>query len=432
MNEYDSNRIYDLTATIGFEKTDTKSEANCFVLNTCHIRKKAAEKVYDEIGRIKKIFKNLKKPLIIITGCVAQAESEEMINREPYIDMVIGPQSYHKITDLILNHERKKKKIVETEFDVVKKFDELAKIDNSQNKISSYLTIQEGCDKFCHFCVVPYTRGPEYSRPFTQIINEAERLVKNGTKEIILLGQNVNAYNSFENKKNYKLSSLIKKINEIENLKRIRFTTSHPKDMTEDLIECYKNCNKLMPSLHLPIQSASNKILKSMNRKHDKEYYISIIKKLKDINENIKISSDFIVGYPGESESDFIQTMDLIKKIGFINSYSFIFSPRPGTPASEEKLNSLKVSEERLKKMQNLLENLQYKNNKNYQNKTCKVLVENKLNNQEKYFGRTESAMSVFFNSNGCTIGEIIDVEINSFNKKNLSGFHKLNKEQAA
>ncbi len=432
MNEYDSNRIYDLTATIGFEKTDTKSEANCFVLNTCHIRKKAAEKVYDEIGRIKKSFKNLKKPLIIITGCVAQAESEEMINREPYIDMVIGPQSYHKITDLILNHERKKKKIVETEFDVVKKFDELGKIDNSQNKISSYLTIQEGCDKFCHFCVVPYTRGPEYSRPFTQIINEAERLVKNGTKEIILLGQNVNAYNSFENKKNYKLSSLIKKINEIENLKRIRFTTSHPKDMTEDLIECYKNCNKLMPSLHLPIQSASNKILKSMNRKHDKEYYISIIKKLKDINENIKISSDFIVGYPGESESDFIQTMDLIKKIGFINSYSFIFSPRPGTPASEEKLNSLKVSEERLKKMQNLLENLQYKNNKNYQNKTCKVLVENKLNNQEKYFGRTESAMSVFFNSNGCTIGEIIDVEINSFNKKNLSGFHKLNKEQAA
>jgi len=432
MNEYDSNRIYDLTATIGFEKTDTKSEANCFVLNTCHIRKKAAEKVYDEIGRIKKSFKNLKKPLIIITGCVAQAESEEMINREPYIDMVIGPQSYHKITDLILNHERKKKKIVETEFDVVKKFDELGKIDNSQNKISSYLTIQEGCDKFCHFCVVPYTRGPEYSRPFTQIINEAERLVKNGTKEIILLGQNVNAYNSFENKKNYKLSSLIKKINEIENLKRIRFTTSHPKDMTEDLIECYKSCNKLMPSLHLPIQSASNKILKSMNRKHDKEYYISIIKKLKDINENIKISSDFIVGYPGESESDFIQTMDLIKKIGFINSYSFIFSPRPGTPASEEKLNSLKVSEERLKKMQNLLENLQYKNNKNYQNKTCKVLVENKLNNQAKYFGRTESAMSVFFNSNGCTIGEIIDVEINSFNKKNLSGFHKLNKEQAA
>ena len=246
------------------------------------------------------------------------------------------------------------------------------------------------------------------------------------------MGQNVNAYNSFESKKNYKLSSVIKRINEIQNLKRIRFTTSHPKDMSEDLIKCYKDCNKLMPSLHLPIQSASNKILKSMNRKHDKEYYVSIIEKLKGINENIKISSDFIVGYPDELESDFIETMNLIKKIGFVNSYSFIFSPRPGTPASEKKLNNFKVSEERLKKMQNLLESIQYKNNKNYQNKIYKVLVENKLNNQEKYFGKTESGTSVFFNSNQCTAGEIIDVEINSFNKKNLFGFHKLNKEKAA
>ena len=432
MNEYDSNRIYDLTSTIGFKKTDIKSEANCFVLNTCHIRKKAAEKVYDEVGRIKKSFRSLKKPLIIIAGCVAQAESEEMIKREPYIDIVIGPQSYHKITDLILSYERKNKKIIETEFDVVKKFDELEKVYNSENKVSSYLTIQEGCDKFCHFCVVPYTRGPEYSRPFKQIINEAEKLVKNGTKEIILLGQNVNAYNSFENGKNYKLSSLIKRINEIQNLKRIRFTTSHPKDMTEDLIECYKTCNKLMPFLHLPIQSGSNKILKSMNRKHNKEYYISIIEKLKDINQNIKISSDFIVGYPGELEKDFIETMDLIKKIGFINSYSFIFSPRPGTPASEKKLNNLQISEQRLKKMQDLLESLQYKNNKNYQNKICKVLIENKLNNQEKYFGRTENMTPVILEADECKIGEIIDVEVNSFNKKNLFGLRKLNKERAA
>ena len=202
--------------------------------------------------------------------------------------------------------------------------------------------------------------------------------------------------------------------------------------MTEDLIECYKSCNKLMPFLHLPIQSASNKILKSMNRKHDKEYYISIIEKLKNINKNIKISSDFIVGYPGESESDFLETMDFIKKVGFINSYSFIFSPRPGTPASEEKLNNLKISKERLKKMQNLLETLQYKNNKNFQNKTCKVLIENKLDNQSKYYGRTENMIPVICNSNGCTIGEIINVEINSFNKKNLFGFHKLDKEKAA
>ena len=271
-----------------------------------------------------------------------------MIKREPYIDMVIGPQSYHKIADLILNYERNKEKINETEFDVIGKFDELEKISNSQNKISSYLTIQEGCDKFCHFCVVPYTRGPEYSRPFKQIIDEAQSLVNNGVREIVLLGQNVNAYN-YNNK--YKLSSLITELNNIKNLKRIRFTTSHPKDMTEDLIDCYKDCKKLMPFLHLPIQSGSNKILKLMNRKHDQEYYLSIIKKLNKINKNIKISSDFIVGYPGETEEDFEQTIEIIKKVGFVNSYSFIFSPRPGTPAATKKLNNLQENEIRLKKL---------------------------------------------------------------------------------
>ena len=240
MNEYDSNRIYDLVSTIGYKKTDIKKEADCFVLNTCHIREKATEKVYDEVGRVKKNFKNSAKPLIIISGCVAQAESEEMIKREPYIDMVIGPQSYHKITDLILNYGRKKKKMNETEFDVVNKFDELEKIPNPQNKISSYLTIQEGCDKFCNFCVVPYTRGPEYSRPFKQIINEANELVENGSREIVLLGQNVNSYNY---KKKNKLSSIIRELNNIKKLKRIRFTTSHPKDMTDDLIDCYRTCN---------------------------------------------------------------------------------------------------------------------------------------------------------------------------------------------
>ena len=286
MNEYDSNRIYDLTSIIDYNKTHIKKEADCFVLNTCHIRKKATEKVYDEIGRVKKDFKNLKKPLVVVSGCVAQAESEEMIKREPYIDMVIGPQSYHKIGDLILDYERKKEKINETEFDVIGKFDELQKIFTSQNKISSYLTIQEGCDKFCHFCVVPYTRGPEYSRPFEQIVDETQNLVSNGAKEIILLGQNVNAYNY--NKK-YRLSSLIRALSNIKNLKRIRFTTSHPKDMTEDLIDCYRDCEKLMPFLHLPIQSGSNKILKLMNRKHDREYYMSVVEKLKKVN---KIKSD--------------------------------------------------------------------------------------------------------------------------------------------
>ena len=432
MNEYDSNRIYDLMSTIGYNKTQIKKEADCFVLNTCHIRKKATEKVYDEIGRVKKDFRNLKKPLVIVSGCVAQAESQEMIVREPYIDMVIGPQSYHKITDIILNYKRKKKeKINETEFDVVKKFDELEKISNSQNKISSYITIQEGCDKFCNFCVVPYTRGPEYSRPFDQIINEAKNLVKNGVREIILLGQNVNAYN-FSKNNNYKLSSIIKELENIKELKRIRFTTSHPKDMTDDLIDCYRDCEKLMPFLHLPIQSGSDKILKMMNRKHDSEYYLSIIKKLKEINKNIGISSDFIIGYPGETEKDFEDTIDIIKKVSFINSYSFIFSPRPGTPADKKKLNSSNESKKRLKELQKILENIQIKYNKKYVGKYCEVLVENKLKEEEKYFGRTKYMTPVIFESDDCKPGDLINVKISSFNRNNLFGFTDTNKVKAA
>ena len=432
MNEYDSNRIYDLISVIDFKKTDIKKEADCFVLNTCHIREKATEKVYDEIGRVKKDFRNLTKPLVIVSGCVAQAESAEMLKREPYIDMVIGPQSYHKISDLILNYQRKKQKFNETEFDVVRKFDELQKISNSQNKISSYLTIQEGCDKFCHFCVVPYTRGPEYSRPFDQIITEAYTLVKNGAKEITLLGQNVNAYNCFDKNNNYKLSSLIYELNNIKNLKRIRFTTSHPKDMTNDLINCFKDCKKLMPFLHLPVQSGSDKILKLMNRKHDLNYYLSIIKKLKKINKNIKFSSDFIVGYPGETESDFEDTIELIKKIGFVNSYSFIFSPRPGTPAMNRKLNDLTESKKRLKKLQSILESFQLEKNKKYQGKYCEVLVENKLDMQEKYFGRNKYMSPVIFESDSCKPGELISMKIASVNQNNLFGIHRSNKEKAA
>ena len=432
MNEYDSNRIYDLVSKIGFNKTDIKNEADCFVLNTCHIREKATEKVYHEIGRVKKNFRNSKKPLVIVSGCVAQAESQEMLKREPYIDMVIGPQSYHKIGNLILNYQRKKEKITETEFDVIKKFDELEKIPNFQNKISSYLTIQEGCDKFCHFCVVPYTRGPEYSRSFKQIFNEAQNLINNGVKEIILLGQNVNAYNFSENNKNYKLSSLIKKLNNIKSLERIRFTTSHPKDMSEDLINCYSDCKKLMPFLHLPVQSGSDKILKSMNRKHNRKYYLSVIEKLKNVNKDIKISSDFIVGYPGETEKDFNDTIELVKKIGFVNSYSFIFSPRPGTLAAEKKLNNLTESKKRLNKLQKILENYQTEHNQKYLQKYCKVLIENKLNNQEKYFGRTKYMTPVIFESDNCQPGELIDVKITSFNHRNLFGFHKNNKIKAA
>ena len=432
MNEYDSNRIYDLTSMVGFNKTNIKKEADCFVLNTCHIRKKATEKVYDEIGRVKKDFKNLTKPLVIVSGCVAQAESDEMIKREPYIDMVIGPQSYHKIGDLILDHQRKKKKINETEFDVIGKFDKLQKISNSQNKISSYLTIQEGCDKFCNFCVVPYTRGPEYSRPFRQIIDEANILIENGAKEIVLLGQNVNAYNFSENNKNFKISSLIRELNNLKNLKRIRYMTSHPKDMTQDLIDCYRDCEKLMPLLHLPVQSGSDKILKLMNRKHDKKYYMEVIEKLKSVKKDIMISSDFIVGYPGETEQDFNDTIDLIRNVGFVNSYSFIFSPRPGTPAATEKQQNIEAVKKRLQKLQNILENYQIENNKKKLHQYCEVLVENKLNNQEKYFGRTKYMTPVIFDSNNCKPGDLTKVKINFFNLNNLFGSCDTNKEKVA
>ena len=432
MNEYDSNRIYDITSKIGFSKTKSKKQADCFVLNTCHIREKATEKVYHEIGRVKKEFKNFEKPLVIVSGCVAQAESQEMLKREPYIDMVIGPQSYHKIGDLILQYQRKKNKINKTEFNVIEKFDQLEKISNSQNKVSACLTIQEGCDKFCNFCVVPYTRGPEYSRPFKQIINEAQNLVNNGAKEIILLGQNVNAYSFSEGKNSYRLSSIIKELNNIKKLKRIRFITSHPKDMTIDLINCYKNCEKLMPLLHLPIQSGSDKILKLMNRKHDIKYYLSIIEKIKNIKEDIKISSDFIIGYPGETEKDFEDTINIINEVGFVNSYSFIFSPRPGTPAAAMKLKNISENKNRLIKVQKTLEDIQLKNNQSYLNENCEVLVENFLNKQGRYFGRTKFMMPVKFVSNNYKPAGLINVRIESFNKNSLFGLYKGNKEKAA
>ena len=418
MNEYDSNRIYDSVKKIGFEKTDTYEDANCYILNTCHIRDKAKEKVYHEIGRVKKIFRSKQKPLVIITGCVAQAENQEMLKREPYIDIVVGPQSYHKINDAILSYIKKKKKIEETEFDAFSKFKYFRKIKNEACKLSSFLTIQEGCDKFCHFCVVPYTRGPEYSRPFKQIIDEAKYLSEKGTKEIILLGQNVNAYNDRKNK----LSNLIMEIEKIPSIKRIRYTTSHPKDMTEDLIDVYKNSKKLMPLVHLPVQSGSDKILKLMNRKHTIKEYFYTFEKLKKINSKIEFSSDFIVGYPGELEEDFKKTLSLIEKINFINSYSFIYSPRPGTVAADLDLIDKKISIARLEKVQNKLHENQMNRNKLFKNQIINVLVENLTDDKTQTFGRSEYMTSVIFNGNKEHIGKIVPVKIIKFNRTTLFG----------
>ena len=418
MNEYDSNRIYDTVKKIGFYKTENYGEANCYLLNTCHIRDKAKEKVYHEVGRVKKIFRFKKKPLVIIAGCVAQAENQEMLKREPYIDIIIGPQSYHKINEMILNYNKRNKKIEETEFDTIAKFDYLNNIKNHSRKIKSFLTIQEGCDKFCHFCVVPYTRGPEYSRPFKQIIDEAKSLIDNGTKELILLGQNVNAYN-FEG---YKLSNLILEIEKFPEIKRVRYTTSHPKDMTEDLIDVYRNTKKLMPLIHLPIQSGSNKILKLMNRKHTKKEYLDTFEKLKKINSEIEFSSDFIVGYPGENDEDFKETLNMIKKVKFINSYSFIFSPRPGTVAASLEPIDKKISTERLKIIQNQLFQNQIKINKSFENRILNVLVENLTQDKKHLFGRSEYMTSVVFDGKESDIGKMVSVKIKKSNRSTLFG----------
>ena len=426
MNEYDSNRILDLTKKINYAVTKNISEADCYILNTCHIREKATDKVYHDIGRLKKEFKNKKKPIVLIAGCVAQAEGDIILKKEKYIDAVIGPQSYHKINNIILNLEKKSKKINFTDFDVIEKFDNLNSINNSCNKISSFLTIQEGCDKFCKFCVVPYTRGAEYSRSIKELVIEAKQLVKNGSSEITLLGQNVNAYN-FESKK---LSDLIFEVSQIKDLKRIRYTTSHPRDFSEDLIQVHKYCEKLMPLIHLPVQSGSNKILKNMNRKHTIEEYLEIIKKLKSIKPNVKFSSDFIIGYPGEMEDDFKKTIELMKEVKFINSYSFLYSARPGTPAFNLDKIDENIAKERLFLFQNLSKKIKTEYRETLLSKTLTVLFENETKETNKYFGRDEYFNSVIVESNENLVNKIKKIKIIKINQNTLFGEIDMNSIQ--
>jgi tRNA-2-methylthio-N6-dimethylallyladenosine synthase len=418
MNEYDSNRILDLTKKINYAVTKNINEADCYILNTCHIREKATDKVYHDIGRLKKEFKNRKKPIVLIAGCVAQAEGDIILKKEKYIDAVIGPQSYHKINYMISNLEKKSKKINFTEFDVIEKFDNLNSVNNSCNKTSSFLTIQEGCDKFCKFCVVPYTRGAEYSRSIKELVTEAKQLVKNGSSEITLLGQNVNAYN-FESKK---LSDLIFEVSQIKDLKRIRYTTSHPRDFSQDLIQVHKYCEKLMPLIHLPVQSGSNKILKNMNRKHTIEEYLEIIKKLKSIKSNVKFSSDFIIGYPGETEDDFKKTIELMKEVKFINSYSFLYSARPGTPAFNLDKIDENIAKERLFLFQNLSKKIKTEYRETLLSKTMTVLFENETKEKNKYFGRDEYFNSVIVESNENLVNKIKKIKIIKINQNTLFG----------
>ena len=419
MNEYDSNRIYDLAKKIDYKKTDNLKEADCYVINTCHIREKATEKVYHDVGRLKKDFRNKKKPIVVIVGCVAQAEGEILLKNERYIDAVLGPQSYHQFNESILRIEKESKKVNHTDFEVVEKFDTLNLIKNSSSKVSSFLTIQEGCDKFCKFCVVPYTRGSEYSRSTSELLNEAKDLASNGVKEITLLGQNVNAYNN----KGNKLSDLIINISKLSNIKRIRYTTSHPIDFTDDLIKVHSSCHKLMPLIHLPVQSGSNKILKSMNRKHTVEDYLELVNKLRKANPLIKFSSDFIIGYPGETDFDFDLTLKLLKEVEFINSYSFMFSTRPGTPAAKYKKIEETVAKKRLIQFQSIAEDIKFKYKKSLINKKITVLFENKMKNKkDEYFGRDEFSNPTIVKAKSNLEGKIREIKIISANQNTLFG----------
>ena len=418
MNEYDSNRLYDIVKKINYKKTDSFSEADCYVLNTCHIREKATDKVYHDVGRLKKDFKNKKKPIVIITGCVAQAEGDILLEKENYIDAVIGPQSYQHLNETLLKIEKNSKRLNFSKFDVVEKFDTLNAIRNSDSNVSSFLTIQEGCDKFCKFCVVPYTRGSEFSRSIDELYKESKELVNNGAKEIILLGQNVNAFNY----KGKRLADLINEISQIKKIERIRYTTSHPIDFTKDLIEIHKVSKKLMPLIHLPVQSGSDKILAKMNRKHSVKFYLNLIEELKKANSGIKFSSDFIIGYPGETDDDFNKTIRLLKEVEFINCFSFIYSARPGTPAARLKKINDTVAKKRLIEFQKVAYEIKMKYRRSLFGKKTQVLFENKSKNKGEYFGRDEYSNSVITKSNKCLKGKIQEIKIIDGNQNTLFG----------
>tara|TARA_Y100001970_G_scaffold269275_1_gene361518 strand:+ start:4669 stop:5976 length:1308 start_codon:yes stop_codon:yes gene_type:complete len=409
MNVYDSNRILDLFKNKDYEIADDPKDANLVVLNTCHIREKAAEKVYSDIGRINKIkkYKNKDNFKLVVAGCVAQAEGEEIKLRAPSVDFIVGPQSYHKLPEML----KTKDSILSDEFTQNDKFKNL--LYNSSGGVSEFVSIQEGCDKFCSFCVVPYTRGPEFSRPVNEIINEIKKYLHQGVKEIIFLGQNVNAYHGVgEEGKTKDLAYLINKVSEIEKLKRIRYMTSHPVDMTDTLIRAHKTNNKLMPFLHLPIQSGSNNILKAMNRKHNVDFYRRIVDKLRNEKPDIALSSDFIVGYPGESDKDFDDTMKFVNEINYVIAYSFIYSQRPGTPAQKKDNIPLAEKKARLSALQSLLKEQQKNYNKSFIGKNIEVLFEKKGRHKDQFIGRSIYNQSVFTNSETNLINKIANAEI--------------------
>ena len=422
MNVYDTERMTESLQAEGYISTDSAEEADMILLNTCHIREKAAEKVYSELGRFKHLKSENPNLKIGVVGCVAQAEGEEIIRRQPLVDLVVGPQSYHKLPLLErqINNGQKK---VEIDFPTEDKFDFLAKRTDIRRAPAAFLTIQEGCDKFCAFCVVPYTRGAEVSRPVEKVVSEVHSLVDRGVKEITLLGQNVNAYHgTYSGNSQFTLAQLIWKLEKISGLERIRYTTSHPNDMTDDLIDAHANCQKLMPYLHLPVQSGSNKILKKMNRSHTAEAYVDLISRVRKARPDILISGDFIVGFPEETDHDFADTMELIRKVKYGQSYSFKYSGRPGTPAAERMQVPEGKKNIRLQELQKLLSEQQKTVQEDMVGRTVSVLFEKTGRQIGQVVGKSDYLHAVHVPGEENKVGLLENVLITGSNTNSLEG----------
>ena len=421
MNVYDSERMIESFQGKGYTQTDNINQADMILLNTCHIREKAAEKVYSELGRLKTLKTENPNLKIGVAGCVAQAEGQEIINRQPIVDLVVGPQAYHRLPSLI-DKVHKNKKALDTDFPVEDKFLHLPKRPLSKRGPSAFLTVQEGCDKFCSFCVVPYTRGVEVSRDPTRVVKEAKELVSRGVREVTLLGQNVNAYHGEFEGQSWSLTRLIEELSTIQDLLRIRFTTSHPNDMDEELISAFGTHEKLMPYLHLPVQSGSDRILKAMNRKHTSKSYKQIIKSLRSIRSDLLLSGDFIVGFPGETDLDFQETLDLVREVKFGQAYSFRYSARPGTPAAEKDAIPKEIAVERLHKLQALLTIQQKEVQSNMVGKTLSVLFEKPGRKVGQLIGKSEYLHAVHVVAPTEFIGTVKPVKVVESLTNSLSG----------
>ena len=427
MNVYDSSRMQDVLAPLGYEPTDSLDAADFVILNTCHIREKASEKVYSELGKLRDMkmerAESGREMMIAVAGCVGQAEGTEITRRNKAVDFVFGPQTYHRLPALLKQRHETGASVVETEFEVAGKFVDLAARPQVITSVAAFLTIQEGCDKFCTFCVVPYTRGAEFSRPVKQVIEEAEKLTAKGVREVTLLGQNVNAYRGEGGNGPESLAMLVTRLSQIRGIDRIRYVTSHPRDMSDDLIAAHAQNEKLMPYLHLPIQSGNDSILKAMNRGHTTQHYLKLIERVRKAKPDIALSGDFIVGFPGETDAAFEDTLKVVRETGYAMAYSFKYSPRPGTPAAErDDQVPDDVKSERLLRLQALLIEQTASFNKGCVGRDLDVLLEKPGRQEGQLIGRSPYLQSVHLSARGLKIGDIVPISIKSVGPNSLSG----------